>query len=117
MTSFTRFRKIHNKVGQEIPEVAEQSVVEEVFQEQPSVEVTAVIEEVVTETSTETLSSKAMFGFQKQTLSIKEHAEKIKGMTKLELDQYAEQYDIYLDRRQTKPNMINEFINKLKEKN
>lgn len=106
MPSFTRFRKIHNKDKQETPEVSEQPIVEE-----------DVIEEV-SETPTETLSSKlkSVFGFQKKTLSIEEHAEKIKGMTKTELDEYAEQYDIYLDRRQTKPNMINEFIQKLKEK-
>ena len=73
---------------------------------------------IVDETPTETLSSKLKsgFGFQKKTLTIEEHAEKIKGITKAELNEYAKKYDIDLDRRQTKPNMINEFIQKLKEK-
>ena len=110
MPSLKRFRKIltgepKNKNIEETPEAVED-------------EAPVVVEEVVSETSTETLSSKlkAVFGFQKQTLSIEEHAEKIKGMTKAELDEYAEQYGIELDRRQTKPNMVNEFIQKLKEK-
>lgn len=47
--------------------------------------------------------------------TVTEQTEKLKGMTKLELDQYAEKYNIYLDRRQTKANMINEFLTKLKK--
>jgi hypothetical protein len=40
------------------------------------------------------------------------------SMTKTELDEYAlEAHGIQLDRRQTKINMITEFIQKLKEKN
>jgi hypothetical protein len=37
-------------------------------------------------------------------------------MTKAEIDMYAEEHGIILDRRQTKFNMITEFIQKLKEK-
>lgn len=40
-----------------------------------------------------------------------------KSMTKLEIDEYALENGIQLDRRQTKQNMITEFIQKLKEKN
>jgi len=44
--------------------------------------------------------------------------EKFESMTKAELDLYAaEKHGIQLDRRQSKPNMITEFIQKLKEKN
>jgi hypothetical protein len=60
---------------------------------------------------------KAVFGFNKGGLSIEDHVKAIENMTKDQLDNYAEQYDIYLDRRRTKENMINEFIQKLKEKN
>jgi hypothetical protein len=43
---------------------------------------------------------------------------KVEEMTKAELDAYAaEKHGIQLDRRQTKINMITEFIQKLKEKN
>ena len=111
MPSLARFRKIHSKDEQKTTKVVDQKPVE-VLVHQPAVE------DVVSETTTDTLSSKlkAVFGFQKKTLTIEEHAENIEGMTKTELDEYAEKYDIYLDRRQTKPNMINEFIQKLKEK-
>jgi hypothetical protein len=40
----------------------------------------------------------------------------IENMTKLELDEYAKNYDIHLDRRRNKSAMIEEFIQKLKEK-
>jgi len=41
--------------------------------------------------------------------------QKWKSMTKRELDEYAHEHDhIELDRRQTKPNMIKEFLSKLK---
>jgi hypothetical protein len=43
---------------------------------------------------------------------------KVETMTKAELDAYAaEQHGIQLDRRQSKIKMIDEFIQKLKEKN
>ena len=110
MPSLKRFRKIlagepKNEIVEEPPEAIED-------------EAPVVVEEVVYETSTDILSSKlkAVFGFQKETLTVEEHSENIEGMTKLELDEYAEKYDIYLDRRQNKQNMINEFIQKLKEK-
>jgi hypothetical protein len=41
----------------------------------------------------------------------------LETMTKMELDLYAEEHGIQLDRRQSKFNMITEFIQKLKEKN
>jgi hypothetical protein len=41
---------------------------------------------------------------------------KLQSMTKAEIDMYAEEHGIILDRRQTKFNMITEFIQKLKEK-
>jgi hypothetical protein len=52
--------------------------------------------------------------------NIAEHDITVKAeeMTKAELDAYAaENHGIQLDRRQTKLNMITEFIQKLKEKN
>jgi len=74
---------------------------------------------IISEDISAPLSEKiiAVFGFNQKNLSIDEHYKAIEGMTKVQLDEYAEKYDIYLDRRQTKPNMINEFIQKLKEKN
>lgn len=41
----------------------------------------------------------------------------LESMTKVELDNHALDNGIQLDRRQSKKNMINEFIQKLKEKN
>lgn len=38
-------------------------------------------------------------------------------MTKAELDDYAQEHGVQLDRRQSKKSMITEFIQKLKEKN
>jgi hypothetical protein len=52
-----------------------------------------------------------------ELVSIEQHLKNIDGMLKQELDDYALNYGIELDRRQTKPNMVNEFITKLKEKN
>jgi hypothetical protein len=50
-------------------------------------------------------------------VSIEQHLKNIDGMLKQELDNYALKYGIELDRRQTRPNMVKEFITKLKEKN
>lgn len=75
--------------------------------------------ETVTSSKIEQVSTKlkSIFGsFSSSELTIEDHKEKIRNMTKLELDQYAEKYDIYLDRRRTKENMIKEFIEKLKDK-
>lgn len=41
----------------------------------------------------------------------------LESMTKEELDRYAEEHGIHLDRRKSKMKMITEFIQKLKEKN
>lgn len=41
----------------------------------------------------------------------------IHAMTKQQLDEYAEQeYEIHLDRRQSKENMIKEFLSKIEER-
>jgi len=42
---------------------------------------------------------------------------KLESMTKVEIDGYAAEHGIQLDRRQTKFNMITEFIQKIEEKN
>jgi hypothetical protein len=42
---------------------------------------------------------------------------KLESMTKVEIDDYAAEHGIQLDRRQTKFNMITEFIQKIEEKN
>jgi hypothetical protein len=111
MTTFTRFLDLLNPSAQkqDNTEVAK-----------PTVETETPTENLIVETSKlELVSSKikSIFGFRPSNdMTIEEHQEKIKSMTKLELDQYAEKYDIYLDRRKTKANMINEFIEKLKEK-
>ena len=42
---------------------------------------------------------------------------KLESMTKTEIDGYAAEHGIQLDRRQTKFNMITEFIQKIEEKN
>jgi hypothetical protein len=49
--------------------------------------------------------------------TIEEHLINIKNMTKLELDEYAQVYGVSLDRRRKKNIMMEEFIQKLKEKN
>ena len=46
-----------------------------------------------------------------------EDTHKLKSMTKAEIDMHAENYGIKLDRRQTKFNMIAEFIQKIQEIN
>ncbi len=71
------------------------------------------------EPKAEALSTKlkSMFGFKDATLTVEDHMKNIEKMTKAQLGEYAEQYEINLDRRRTKENMINEFIQKLKEKN
>lgn len=52
-----------------------------------------------------------------EEMTFDQHMINIQGMTKLELDRYAEDFDIYLDRRRTLDGMISEFIEKLKEQN
>lgn len=42
---------------------------------------------------------------------------KLESMTKTEIDGYAAEHGIQLDRRQSKFNMITEFIQKIEEKN
>jgi len=112
MPSFTRFINIIRGESTDSKEDQHEAATE-VEQE------TRVVDDKPHASATERLSTKlkSVFGFRKNTLTVEEHADKIKSMTKLELDQYAEHYDIFLDRRQTKQNMINEFIQKLKEKN
>jgi hypothetical protein len=118
MTSFTRFRQIldgNTRESQvEEPLVLEQEDMIKGVEEEQETVITSNDPPIV-----EVLLSKLkdVFGFHENNLTAEEHAKKIKDMTKLELDKYAEQYNIYLDRRQTKQNMINEFIQKLKEKN
>lgn len=57
---------------------------------------------------------KNLFGIVSES-SLRE--EDLRTMTKIELDEYAEnEFGIYLDRRQTKENMINELRTKIKEK-
>jgi hypothetical protein len=85
-------------------EAADDEIVEEVIEPSESVEFVvdpAILEEPKKE----------------ELVSIEQHLKNIDGMLKKELGDYALNYGIELDRRQTKPNMVNEFITKLKEKN
>jgi hypothetical protein len=109
--SFRRFKSRVYEVKEDVP-VIEPIVLDEDDAKKEEELTQAVLPEV------ETLSTKlkSVFGF-KKAVSLAEHMTKIEGMTKRDLDEYAEQYEIYLDRRKTKENMINEFIQKLKEKN
>ena len=131
MTSLTRFRKRLNKElsEQTIPdEIEVADVVAEVVADEPQddlleepVENTDDIVEEVIEPSepVEFDVDPAILEEPKkeELVSIEQHLKNIDGMLKQELDDYALNYGIELDRRQTKPNMVNEFITKLKEKN
>jgi hypothetical protein len=123
MSSFTRFRKlISGEPSASQPKQAavfkQEEVIETVESDQ-EIDTTSHETPMAETPIIESLSSrlKAVFGSKKPSLAAEEHVEKLKGMTKAELDDYAINYGIELDRRQTKPNMINEFIQKLKEKN
>lgn len=48
------------------------------------------------------------------SISFEQHMKNIDGMLKMELDKYATSHGIELDRRQSRPNMIKEFITKIK---
>ncbi len=50
-------------------------------------------------------------------LTIEDHMINIKKITKAQFYDYAKKYEIHLDRKRNKETMINEFIQKLKEKN
>jgi hypothetical protein len=120
--SFTNF--IRRKQGIRTPAVSNIDIVEkELFETlgkddaQEEIEIAQEIDVIEDVSSSLSEKIKAVFGFNKGGLSIEDHVKAIEGMTKDQLDNYAEQYDIYLDRRRTKENMINEFIQKLKEKN
>lgn len=110
--SFNRFiKRIHGKIE---PEVAPSD-----HQESSDLaQVEDFQSDDLMDTKIVTLSTKleTAFGFKRQ-MTLDEHMNKIDGMSKMELDEYAKDYDIELDRRQTKRNMIDEFIQKLKEKN
>lgn len=145
MTSLTRFRKRLNKelsvqtipdevsveikVVDVVAEAAEETIdIPEVVDDEPQddlpeepVENTDEIVEEVIEPSepVEFVVDPAILEEPKKEVlvSIEQHLKNIDGMLKKELDDYALNYGIELDRRQTKPNMANEFITKLKEKN
>jgi uncharacterized HAD superfamily protein len=101
--SFTRFKKLlHNR---------KETIIEDniIFDD-------VSVEEIMEEFNSENLAQSESFS-EEDISSIEEIILKIKKMTKIELDEYAEKYEIQLDRRKTKNNMIEEFIQKLKEKN
>jgi hypothetical protein len=108
MSSLKRFLKRQHNVQptDEQDQEKEDQLLVNVFEQEPI-------------TKVETLSTdvKSAFGFNKKELTIEEHITKIEKMTKAQLHDYAKKYEIYLDRKRTKENMINEFIQKLKEKN
>lgn len=63
---------------------------------------------------------KSFFGFDNEdtilTSTGKLKVEDLRKMTKLEIDNYVEhEFDIFLDRRQTKENMIKELQTKIKK--
>ena len=140
MTSLTRFRKRLNKelseqtipdeikVADVVEEAAEETIdIPEVVDDEPQddlpeepVENTDDIVEEVIEPSNpvEFVADPAILEEPKkeELVSIEQHLKNIDGMLKQELNDYALNYGIELDRRQTKPNMVNEFITKLKEK-
>jgi hypothetical protein len=105
MTSFTRFMKRFVEV---VLPTNQSSVDESKPQDLPVVvlETENVVEEP------ESLSSD-------DTAFFDELVTKLNAMTKVEIDDYAKAYPYYvtLDRRRTKLAMIEDFIQKLKEKN
>jgi hypothetical protein len=136
MTSLTRFRKRLNK---ELPEQTDPVEIEAT--EEPIVipevdtpientdeEVSTQLEEPTDEPVEEVTEQSEPVDFivdsaileepkEEELVSIEQHLKNIDGMLKQELDDYALNYGIELDRRQTRPNMVNDFITKLKEKN
>ena len=123
MTSLSRFRKRLNKElsDQTIPdeiEVTDES--QDDLLEEPVENTDEIVEEVIEPSEpVEFVVDPAILEEPKkeELVSIEQHLKNIDGMLKQELDDYALNYGIELDRRQTKPNMVNEFITKLKEKN
>lgn len=101
MSSLTRFRK---KLNIEITENTTPEIdmdVVEILEETTDAEPIVAIDEAQSE----------------EQVSIEEHMINIDGMMKQELDDYALDYGIEIDRRQSRANMVTEFITKLKEKN
>jgi hypothetical protein len=107
MTSFTRFMK--RIVDVVLPPTKQSSIEESKPQDLPVIdlETEKVIEEL------ESLSS------DDDTIFFDGLVSKLNTMTKAEIADYAkaEPYDVSLDRRRTKQAMIEDFIQKLKEKN
>lgn len=105
MSSLTRFRK---KLSIEIAENATPEIdmdVVEILEETADAELDVEPIIVIDEAQSE------------EQVSIEEHMINIDGMMKQELDDYALYYGIEIDRRQSRANMVTEFITKLKEKN
>jgi hypothetical protein len=101
--SFTRFKKLIDNRKETI--IEDNIIFDDVS-----------VEEIIEEFNSEDLAQSESFS-EEDISSTEEIILKIKKMTKIELDEYAEKYEIQLDRRKTKNNMIEEFIQKLKEKN
>jgi hypothetical protein len=109
MTSFTRFMKRFVEVV--LPPTKQPRPEESKPQDLPVIEVILETEKVVEEL--ESLPS------DDDTIFFDGLVSKLNTMTKAEIADYAkaEPYDVSLDRRRTKQAMIEDFIQKLKEKN
>jgi hypothetical protein len=111
MTSLQRLFKKKTKTVELTP-IQEKDLIS-ILDESDALKEQELLQPVVPETQV-----KSVFGgFTKANLTIEDHMINIEKMTKPQIGDYAEGYEIHLDRRRTKENMINEFIQKLKEKN
>ena len=110
MTSLNKFKQrlrgetVKVERPQEIkPELVKKLIAEEAV----------VVEEAVTEEIEQVSDVAAVEEAVEEPLEVS----KLESMTKIEIDGYAAGHGIQLDRRQSKFNMITEFIQKIEEKN
>ena len=100
MTSLTRFRQ---RLSGELPDKNEQQNIKDWVK-------------LITEPEDPAITTEIHIPSE-ETIKDREIIIDIESMTKSELDNHAVENGIQLDRRQSKKNMITEFIQKLKEKN
>ena len=125
MTSLTKFKQrfrgeqsIREEIKSDIQPlevIAEHIISDPIVIEDEQVSIVEELESTFddTENNTEDLFEDAF----EDVIEDKVEVSKLKSMTKVEIDGYASEHGIQLDRRQTKFNMITEFIQKIEEKN
>ena len=110
MTSLNKFKQRlrGETVKVERPQEIKPELVKELIAEEA-----VVVEEAVTEEIEQVSDVAAVEEAVEEPLEVS----KLESMTKIEIDGYAAGHGIQLDRRQSKFNMITEFIQKIEEKN